>query len=438
MSIILNAINTLLLWAARVFDTPLWKSYEHRFYKFYESMGKPLTIDLFRPELFLFALLAFLGLGVRVATKTTLIWVYAGAAYYFGIKLSHHLPRRRYIVKTPTLLLGFSVLIFLLSLLNMLTTGQAFLHPVIAVTFILLFLAPVVLIRGGRWVMGIALSTAFASMVIGIWELYLLGGTPLLDPTLFLKHNVILTTLSFLIVPAMGIVVGLGRKKQLPKTALLFLVTVLLMALLGYRTEVIAAILVFMVTLHYLRLLPRGWAYTLGLLLVFSVVGLGVVKAESAGVAEPLGVLTTRAEAALAISDYITAEAGPFGIYRGRVHLSGVSSLTGVPGPRYGPRTLIANALSSRSGVTITATIFGPILLDFGTVGAIIYMFLFGGFFGYIHKSLSGGVDYAIYGLLLSFSLISVETGLVDGIVLFYYVVGAIYFFSKPTGVQNA
>ena len=385
MSLILNAINTSLKRANKIFDTKPWKAYEERFDKLRDFMGMPVHLDLFRPEMFVLAYLGFLVLGINVATRWTAITIAALFAFYIGTKLSN-IPKKSNPTHRPSL--------------NML------------------------------------LLVLLISILAEVYDLMYIGGTPLLDPSLFRNHLVVFTTTAFLMVPATALILAKTGKKHLPKTALLFMFTLFMMALLGYRTEVFVCLISFAITLFYMGELRRGDLLLLGLLLFGTVVGLGMVKASSAGTAT-LNVLTTRAESTLAINDYIAQESGLFGIYHGRVHLSGITTLFRLPGPRYGPRTLIANAVSSRPGVTITATMLGPLLLDFGIIGAILEMGLLGFLLGYMHRSIDHGIDAAVYGVLFSFALISIETGLVDGIVLIYYTLGTIYFLDPLKSVHG-
>ena len=77
---------------------------------------------------------------------------------------------------------------------------------------------------------------------------------------------------------------------------------------------------------------------------------------------------------------------------------------------------------------SITSTIFGPALLDFGIVGMIIQMI----FLGFILKTLHSiqgnekSIFTAFYGILLAQTIIWIETGPTDMVVWLFYFVGII------------
>ena len=75
---------------------------------------------------------------------------------------------------------------------------------------------------------------------------------------------------------------------------------------------------------------------------------------------------------------------------------------------------------------SITSTIFGPALLDFGIVGMLIQMLLL----GFILKTLHSIQNYkkeiftAFYGILLAQTIIWIETGPTDVVVWLFYLIG--------------
>ena len=76
--------------------------------------------------------------------------------------------------------------------------------------------------------------------------------------------------------------------------------------------------------------------------------------------------------------------------------------LKSLPGSDYGPRMMVGQLLNWRSGVTITPTIIGPMLIDFGRIGVAIGMFFIGLILGIGYKLLKISKNYFYIGLYLS------------------------------------
>ena len=89
------------------------------------------------------------------------------------------------------------------------------------------------------------------------------------------------------------------------------------------------------------------------------------------------------------------------------------------------PRVLVGQAVLSYNH-SITSTIFGPSLLDFGTWGMIIQMFLMGAFLKALHivKNFKFSIITGIYGVILAQTLIWTETGPTDLVAWIFYLIG--------------
>ena len=91
------------------------------------------------------------------------------------------------------------------------------------------------------------------------------------------------------------------------------------------------------------------------------------------------------------------------------------------------PRVLVGQATLGRDH-SITSTIFGPPLLDFGAIGMVVQMFII----GFILKSLHSVQKHrkeiftAFYGILLAQTIIWIETGPTDVVVWLFYLIGII------------
>ena len=91
------------------------------------------------------------------------------------------------------------------------------------------------------------------------------------------------------------------------------------------------------------------------------------------------------------------------------------------------PRVIVGQAVLGQKH-SITSTILGPVLLDFGVFGLMIQMF----FIGFVLKSCHiiqkhfKSICTAFYSILLGQTLIWIETGPTDLVVWLFYLVGII------------
>ena len=89
------------------------------------------------------------------------------------------------------------------------------------------------------------------------------------------------------------------------------------------------------------------------------------------------------------------------------------------------PRTFIGQYVLHYD-VCLTSTMFGPILLDFGIIGLTVQMLFMGAFLGLVHK-LKKGIGIGIYSVILTHTIIWIETGPTDIMIWFLYLIGLIY-----------
>ena len=89
------------------------------------------------------------------------------------------------------------------------------------------------------------------------------------------------------------------------------------------------------------------------------------------------------------------------------------------------PRTFVGEYVLKYT-VCATSTLFGPVMLDFGYAGLTVQMLFMGIFLGMIHK-LKKGVGIGIYAIILTHTLIWIETGPTDIMIWFLYFIGLVY-----------
>ena len=237
--------------------------------------------------------------------------------------------------------------------------------------------------------------------------------------------------IGFPIVPVSAILATMLLERGKKRSVLVILIaTVALTTLLGYRTDIIATILSLSMVFYFFNVISEKKLMGLFLVSVLIIAGLGYVKASAVGAqTNPVEVVFYRIEGTSAIFNYIVEHSSLLGSTHGRLYHSALSTLTYkiIPGPGKGPRKLIAEFFGGRETVSFTATLLGPLYLDFGIFGAVMWMFLLGFMLNTTYRGIKNNkLNIAVYAILLSFALIGIETGILD-IVIFYYLLALAY-----------
>ena len=121
--------------------------------------------------------------------------------------------------------------------------------------------------------------------------------------------------------------------------------------------------------------------------------------------------------------DYI---GGNFGLTHGKLLASSI------PGSALGPRMMVGKLIAWRTEVTVTPTLIGQMVVDFGKVGVAFEMCLLGFILGIGFKIVQKTKDYfyiGIYSLILTYSILGIETGILDIQVLLYFVIAIFIYF---------
>ena len=213
-----------------------------------------------------------------------------------------------------------------------------------------------------------------------------------------------------------------------PKLLLLIFMGFIPTFLLGYRTELLAYFLGILTVLYYRKYISKAALlfWTAFGVIIYMVAS--VVRLMFAGLtANPLWAAIYRPTITAGFLEGLMMRYGWSEVTRGLVHLSGISSLLRfVPGPRYGPRTIIGIYTGGRRGISTTATIYAQFLLDFGFKGVIIAMLILGLLLS-ISFNMSKKKEALLgpYATLLSYSLIGIETGILDLNIYIYFILSA-------------
>jgi oligosaccharide repeat unit polymerase len=209
---------------------------------------------------------------------------------------------------------------------------------------------------------------------------------------------------------------------------LLFIIGLVLFAVNGYRTTTIAILLSVLITTYYvLKLETKYVLIFIGITaVIFVLMGYLAVKSIQwqTWVLNPLELVFYRAGFTMMVLDKITHLPGFTGgelfyqaLTGGHPRVTvGQVYLPEFYRPGMGPTT------------SITSTIFGPAISDFGVLGLAVQMFTLGVILRVMHSSqkVLGGVLTALYSIMLAHTLIWVETGPTDSMVWLFYVMGII------------
>lgn len=195
---------------------------------------------------------------------------------------------------------------------------------------------------------------------------------------------------------------------------------------LGYRTPIIASLLMMIIIGYYGKILAV-WEVVIGALAgVILIIGIGYFRSMEeltiTSYTSPFYTLQSRADFTLNVLNLLNYISGNFGIKHGALTLSAIPSSSDL-----GPRMMIGQLIAWRTEVTVTPTLIGPMLVDFGKFGVAIGMGLLGFILGIGYKILQKTNDafyIALYGLLLTYTILGVETGILDIQVIIYFFLG--------------
>jgi oligosaccharide repeat unit polymerase len=257
-------------------------------------------------------------------------------------------------------------------------------------------------------------------------NLLLLGGIPLLSGYLKFKATTDLWRVSYIIfLPALNLLLAKYPRKWY---YLLFIIGLVLFAINGYRTTTMAIILSVIITTYYVMHLKTR--YVLIFIFITAIIGiiLGYVAVKSiqwqTWVLNPLELVYYRAGFTMMVLDKIAHMPGFSG---GELFYQALTG--GHPRVTVGYMVL-PSFYQPGSGTTtsITSTIFGPAILDFGAWGLAIQMFILGLILRLMHsiQRTLGGAYTAIYAIILAHTMIWVETGPTDSMVWLFYVMAII------------
>lgn len=271
----------------------------------------------------------------------------------------------------------------------------------------------------------VVLAAVLIGILLQIINLYLLGGIPILSGYLKFKATTDLWRVAYpIFLPAITILLAKYPRKWY---YMLFIIGLGVFAINGYRTTTMAILISGFITLYYTRKMK-----TSHILIAIILIGLVGVAAGYVAVMSiqwqqwslnPLQLVAYRAGFTMMVFDKIVHMAGATG---GDLFQQALS--TGHPRVTVGQVVLNYPVSGSTPTTSITSTIFGPAVLDFGFYAMIIQMFIIGAVLRVIYAAQlkANGALTALYAIVLTHTMIWVETGPTDSVVYLFYLLALI------------
>ena len=267
-------------------------------------------------------------------------------------------------------------------------------------------------------------------ILLQIINIALLGGIPLFSASLKAKAATKIWLLSYIIfLPSINILLAKYNRKS---HYILLLIGLALFVLTGYRTTPIAIMLSSLITLYYTRNLDLKYMILAILAIGAVLLAVGFIAVQAISWQHwhlnPVELVSYRA--AFTLNILSSAIANQFATMGSLFY----ATLTGFF-THTDPRVLVGIATIGRDH-SITSTIFGPALLDFGIVGMILQMFLLGIILKTLHTIQTNRktIFTAFYGILLAQTIIWIETGPTDIVVWLFYLIGILIIIQSLRG----
>ncbi|WP_409199881.1 oligosaccharide repeat unit polymerase family protein [Methanobrevibacter sp. DSM 116169] len=286
-------------------------------------------------------------------------------------------------------------------------------------------------------------SIGFCLILIGIIFFIIsiasVGGLPILKPSLRYLLRPILTMPVFLMIPGICLIGAvylekyknnlITRSQVRFRFLILLILSSVILLTLGYRTPLIAVILIIIIMGYYGKILAV-WEVIIGALIsVGLIIGIGYFRSLGeytiGSATDPFYSLKSRADFTLHVLDLLNAISGDFGLTHGKLLASSI------PGSELGPRMIVGKLIAWRTEVTVTPTLIGQMLVDFGRIGVIAGMSLLGFILGIGFKIIRKTKNYffiGLYSLIISYAIVGVETGILDIQVIFYYIIAILIY----------
>ena len=337
------------------------------------------------------------------------------------------------------------LLVFALFLLLSLNQISESLAVTLAIAFVAFFIGSAVLpkffVNGDnvirfnpKDIYSIGFCLVLVSLVFFAISIATVGGIPLLKPSIRYLLKPAFTMPVFLIIPGTCMIASVYLKKfqdnKISRSQvrfrflLLLTINVALLLTLGYRTPLLAAFLIIIIMGYYGNVVA-SWEVIIGALLgVGAIIGIGYFRSLGeqtiTSSTNPFHTLQSRSDFTLHVLNLLDFIGGNFGLTHGKMLASSI------PGSELGPRMMVGKLIAWRTEVTVTPTLIGQMVIDFGKVGVGFGMLILGFVLGIGFKIMRKTKDYfyiGMYSLLLTYTILGVETGILDIQVLAYFAI---------------
>lgn len=254
------------------------------------------------------------------------------------------------------------------------------------------------------------------ALILQSLNMILLGGIPLFDSVL--KSNAT-TNLWRVAYPLFLILINILIARYYDKKYLLLVLAgALIFGLNGYRTSVVGILVSVFITMFYIGKISRKFGILFVIIIAIGGLAVGYIASQSIATQtwtlNPIELVFYRAAFTQEVFEKIIPLAGTT-----HGHILSMIFSSG------SPRSFIGNYVLHYD-VCLTSTIFGPVMLDFGYIGLTIQMLFMGAFLKIIHTIAKKGVGIGIYSIILTHTLIWIETGPTDIMIWFLYLLGLI------------
>lgn len=277
------------------------------------------------------------------------------------------------------------------------------------------------------------------SIVFFFVSIATVGGIPLLKPSIRYLLKPIFTMPVFLIIPGTCLVASAYLKdfqdknitRSQARFRFLFLLVMdcVLLLLLGYRTPILATFLIIII-IGFCGNIVSLWEVVVGGLVgIGAIIGIGYFRSLGemtiTSSTSPIYTLQSRADFTLHVLDLLDFLGGNFGLTHGKLLASAI------PGSKLGPRMMVGKLIAWRTEVTVTPSLIGQMVVDFGKVGVFVEMCILGFILGIGFKIMQKTKNFfhiGIYSLILTYSILGIETGILDIQVLLYFAIAILIY----------
>ncbi len=253
------------------------------------------------------------------------------------------------------------------------------------------------------------------ALILQALNLVLLGGIPLFNSVL--KSNAT-TNIWRIAYPLFLITINLLLAKYYNRKYLILVALgALIFGLNGYRTSVLGILGSSFITLYYLNKISKKVGILFVSIIIIGLIAVGYIASQSIAnqtwTLNPLELIFYRAAFTLELFEKII----PLGASTNGHILSMIFSSGS-------PRTFVGEYVMNYT-FCATSTLFGPVYLDFGLIGLTLQMLFMGIFLELIYK-LKKDFGAGIYSIILTHTIIWIETGPTDIMIWFLYLIGLV------------